>query len=353
MSGALQKSHPSSESADFQVKVGQPRSGVADGPTPCVLVMTRAHDPDVDSLSVRLAAAGIALLRLDSDRCAEQEISWDPSERVLTTAEGSFRPLVGWGRYFSARSIPAPGDLEVAAYRRDQWSAWPAIPLAADGIEVINRGASATSPDRVTQIAAAQAAGLRTPATIVTNSPSTAARLLPGSGEVMAKALGEHFVEPRPGHCIGLLPRRLSRSELIALESLEPAPVLFQEFIPSREELRVHAVGGELITYAVTKPSPESLWMADSRVDAREVPTPAEIEGPLTHLARMWNLDVAAFDLLASPEGLVFLEVNPTCSWFWCERSAGSDSITGRVTELVSTLFDKARSNDARSRVGC
>jgi glutathione synthase/RimK-type ligase-like ATP-grasp enzyme len=67
----------------------------------------------------------------------------------------------------------------------------------------------------------------------------------------------------------------------------------------------------------------------------------------------MWNLDVAAFDLLASPEGLVFLEVNPTCSWFWCERSAGSDSITGRVTELVSTLFDKARSNDARSRVGC
>jgi hypothetical protein len=311
-----------------------------------VLVMTRTADREIDDLSLRLAAASTPLVRMDSDRVAEQGFFWDPVECTLTTREGSFRPVVSWLRYFATASMPArAGDgRELASYRRMQWSAWAPIMVSAGGVSVVNRVAGVASPDRVTQLADARAAGLRTPATVVTNSAWAAARELPGRGDVIVKALGEHYIEPRPGNLIGIAPRRLTRHELMQTELVEPAPMMVQEFLPSEREFRVYLVGGQLITYTVTKPSPESLWEGDSAVYVRAVQTPPELEGPLLHLAQEWGLDVAAFDLLDTPDGQVFLEVNPACDWLWSEMLAGDKRVSERVAAVVSARFEAARS---------
>ena len=77
---------------------------------------------------------------------------------------------------------------------------------------------------------------------------------------------------------------------------------------------------------------------------ARAVPTPPELERPLTRLADTWNLDVAAFDVLDTEDGPVFLEVNPACDWLWSERLAGDRLVSQRVAELVSRRFEAAGS---------
>jgi MFS family permease len=331
---------------DFQARVCRPSIGERRGLQPCVLVMTRTADCEIDDLSLRLAAASIPLVRMDSDRVAEQGLLWDPTECTLTTREGSFRPVVSWLRYFTTASMPAhAGDeRELASYRRAQWSGWAPIMVSAGGVSVVNRVAGVGSPDRVTQLAVARAAGLRTPATVVTNSAWAAARQLPGRGDVIVKALGEHYIEPRPGNLIGIAPRRLTRHELMQAELVEPAPMMVQEFLPSEREFRVYLVGGRLMTYAVTKPSPDSLWEGGSSVYVRAVPTPPELESPLLQLAEEWDLDVAAFDLLDTADGPVFLEVNPACDWLWSEKLAGDKRISERVAAVVSARFEDARS---------
>jgi glutathione synthase/RimK-type ligase-like ATP-grasp enzyme len=241
-------------------------------------------------------------------------------------------------------SMPMPGDggRELTSYQRTQWSGWVPVMMSAEGGADVNPSAESGSPDRVTQLAAARAAGLRTPATVVTNSPWAAARQLPGAGDVIVKALGEHYIEPHPGHLIGIAPRRVSRRELMQAELVEPAPILVQEFVASERELRIYLVGGDLITYAVEKPSPESLWEGDASVYVRAVPTPHELEQPLLRLAERWDLDVAAFDLLDTTDGPMFLEVNPACDWLWSEKLAGDKRVSERVAALVSARFQAA-----------
>jgi glutathione synthase/RimK-type ligase-like ATP-grasp enzyme len=119
--------------------------------------------------------------------------------------------------------------------------------------------------------------------------------------------------------------------------------MMVQEFLPSEREFRIYLVGGRLMTYAVTKPSPESLWEAGSAVYVRAVPTPPELETPLLHLGEEWELEVAAFDLLDTADGPVFLEVNPACDWLWSEKLAGDKRVSERVAAVVSARFEDAR----------
>ena len=117
-------------SRDFQARVGRPVGPADTDATPCVVVLTRTADREIDELSLRLAALGIPLLRPDSDRCAGQSISYDLDAEVLITPGGAFRPRVGWRRYFQTSALPAATEPRLAAYARDQWLPWADTVLA-------------------------------------------------------------------------------------------------------------------------------------------------------------------------------------------------------------------------------
>jgi hypothetical protein len=322
-------------SRDFQVRVGRPGAQRPGQPSSCVLVLTRTADREIDELSLQLAADDIPLVRLDSDRCVGEDMCWEPLSGVLETSQGLFRPQVCWLRYFTGSSISMAFDGRLAAYVRDQWISWTRMQVASPPVSVINRGTWPGRPDRISQLLAAHAVGLRVPRTVVTSSPRTAVKRIDGRGDLIVKSLGEHFVEPTPGHLTGVFPRRLNRCQLISDGTVEPAPVLVQEFLPSSKELRIYAVGGRLICFEVTKDDVNSLWTDPQGVQIELAVTPSALRGPLSHLVGRWDLDVAAFDVLETPEGPVFLEVNGACDWLYCERRAGCDAVSQAVRELV------------------
>ena len=328
------------ESIDFQVRVGYPETPDRPTPSPCVLVLTRTEDREIDELSVWLASINIPMLRLDSDRSPALPLVWDPIEGTVALGETAFRPVVCWGRYFTVGSVPAVGpDPAGDAYMRDQWHAAAESLAELVGAHVINPHAG--TQDRLAQLAQARSAGLRTPATIVTNDLAAAPASIPGDGDLIVKSIGAHFVEPEPGELAGLIPRRVTRKELAGESDLEPAPAIVQEYVPSDRELRVYAIGGELFSFGVRKPTLGSLWSDSESVEVEEISLPPALDARLKELSERWHLDVAAFDFLDTPDGEVFLEVNTACSWVWSERAAGKRPVTDALRALISRLFEE------------
>ncbi|GAA3026637.1 hypothetical protein [Streptosporangium longisporum] len=84
----------SAQSLDFQSLVGRP-ARYDDDCIPCVLILTRADDREADHISLRLAAAGIPLLRIDSDRCAGTELVWDVFRGIVHVG-GTTRRKAKW-----------------------------------------------------------------------------------------------------------------------------------------------------------------------------------------------------------------------------------------------------------------
>jgi hypothetical protein len=322
------------ESLDFQVCVGRPAAAGA-GPAPCVLVLTRAADREIDDLSLGLAASGIAVVRLDADRAAGHDLCWHPGDRVLTVDGVDFRPEVCWSRYFAPPALRTSAtDARVGAYARAAWGAMADALAAAAGVRHVNAGAA---PDRLRQLEAARAAGLATPATVVTTDLAAAAARIPGDGDLLVKPLGEHAVEPRAGELTGLAPHRITRAEAVGQASREPAPVIVQEHVAAPRELRVYAVAGRLHAFAVEHASLAGRWDREPRVEAAELEH--GLAGALRRLVAEWRLDVAAFDVLDGPAGPVFLEVNQACDWLWCERRAGVETVSTAVRELIGELM--------------
>jgi hypothetical protein len=339
--GQTRLTHQPAASFDFQVRVGHPETGQPGRPAPCVLILTRSNDRDVDDLSLWFAAKGIPLLRLDSDRAPSQDLCWDVSTGLIAAGEWLFEPRVCWLRYFSPGSIPVAGNKRVADYVRRQWTAF-ARALAAGSTVVLNSGLGPGEPDRLSQLSAARAAGIRVPATVAATCLRNAAPRLAGGGDIVVKSLAEHYVEPDPGLIGGLFPRRLSRRQLSREAVVEPAPVLLQEFIPASRELRIYAVGNHLVSFEIAKTSLNSVWTDPEGVDVRLISTPRELQPILRKLMRGWSLDVAAFDLLQTDRGPVFLEVNAVCDWLYYERQAGCTAVSDAVKKLISQRFERS-----------
>ncbi|MFI6165553.1 RimK family alpha-L-glutamate ligase [Nocardia sp. NPDC051052] len=323
---------------DFQSRVGRPTVTDQDGATPCVVVFTRAVDREIDRLSLWLAAQGIPLLRIDSDRCPGAGMVWDPAVEILHWESHRFRPRVCWQRYFTTESMPVPDDALLAHYGREQWPVF-ASALFGGAARAVNAAIRPGHPDRVSQLTAARAVGLSTPATVVATTLADTAAAIPGGGDLLVKSLGRHAIEPQPGSLRGVFPRRMSRA-LIAEEcGVEPAPVLVQEFVPASSELRVYAVGQRLIGYRITRTSPDAMWTDPASIRVEPVVLPARLEAALAELTTLFGLDVAAYDLLDTEDGPVFLEVNTACDWLWAEAGAGSETISVAVRELVAGLY--------------
>lgn len=284
-------------------------------PEPCVLVLARSADMEMNELSIALAERGVRMARIDIDRCLDLSLTVYPDAPLVELGRWILRPLLVWRRHFELAALPVdPGTL-YGAYVADQWRSvadW--ITNRADWAQV-NSLATGRQPDRLTQLTDAAMFGLRTPRTVVTTRP---ARHRPGGGTCVVKTSGRHLVEPSSGVQHGLFPRPLDPRR--GSGSPEPAPVIVQQYVHSDYELRVFVVAEQLIAYRVDKLDPAQLWVDPDAVDVHPVDLPTGLGVKLLALARFWRLDVAAFDLLVVDDVPIFLEVNINCDWRWFER---------------------------------
>ena len=310
-------------------------------PDPCVLVLARSADMEMNELSIALAERGVRMARIDVDRCVDVSLTVYPDAPLIELDRWMLRPLLLWRRHFELAALPVdPGTL-YGAYVIDQWASvaqW--LSHRTDWAQV-NAPATSGRLDRLTQMTDARAFGLDIPRTVVTTRP---ARHRPGGGPCVVKTTGRHLVEPSSGVQHGLFPRPLDpRLAGGAGAEAEPAPVIVQQYLAAEYELRVFVVGEELIAYRVDKLDPAQLWVDPDAVEVRRVELPGGLADKLGALARYWRLDVAAFDLLVRGAETVFLEVNVNCDWRWFELRSGTPDVSDAVAAWVADRFRQLR----------
>jgi len=196
------------------------------------------------------------------------------------------------------------------------------------------------------QLAAAEAAGLAVPPTLISCVPEDARAFLVEQGDrpVIQKPLRPTEASWRPT-------RFVTAADLDRLADLRLAPAILQAYVAGTD-VRVTAVAGRLFATAIDARetgSPQDFRpvYAQSRVSACRLP--AEVESGVVALVAALGLRYAAIDFRRTDDGrYYFLESNPAGQWLFLEDRTGQP-ITRAVAEaLVEATRGSSTSTEAR-----
>ena len=101
---------------------------------------------------------------------------------------------------------------------------------------------------------------------------------------------------------------------------LSSAPLIAQEALRHKLDLRVTVVGDQVFCAAITvrdKPIEGDWRLEKSDAEFRPFNLPAEISDKCLRLTKCLGLVFAAIDLAVQKDKYYFLEVNPTGEWGW------------------------------------
>lgn len=192
------------------------------------------------------------------------------------------------------------------------------------------------------QLRLAARAGLRIPRTLVTNDPAAARQFfVETEGRMVTKLLRPLTVSMNASGLF-VYTSQVRAEDLAGLESLRHSPMVFQELIPKKRELRVVWVAGEAFTGALDATG-TSRGQTDWRRAAPEecgwqkAELPVKVFGSLQTLMSELGLVFGAIDLIRTPaDEHVFLEVNASGEWGMLERDLGLPIADAIASALLS-----------------
>ena len=175
--------------------------------------------------------------------------------------------------------------------------------------------------------------GLDVPDTLITNDPEELAEFCGGHGGTIAvkQLRGGLVAREKDLQTLFIYTHKVSQHEIYQHKAdIRLAPILAQEYVPKRMELRVTIVGKRIFACAIH--SQEDEWTKHdwrrypdlSRLKHETYALPDDIESKLVRLMDELGLNFGAVDLILTPDQrYVFLEVNPSGQWGWIEELTG------------------------------
>lgn len=184
------------------------------------------------------------------------------------------------------------------------------------------------------QLGVASACGLEIPRTLISNDPSEVSRFVAdgGSNGTIYKAFSATEAEWRET-------RLVRAEELAVLDQVRHAPVIFQDYVPARFDLRITVVGDQMFAAAIH--SQDTQYPVDFRIDMNRAKVethdlPTDVSSALADFMGRLGLVYGAIDMRVTPDGrYVFLEVNPAGQWLFIEGRTGQP-ISSAVAQTLA-----------------
>ena len=173
--------------------------------------------------------------------------------------------------------------------------------------------------------------GFQIPKTLFTNSPRQARDFVTSLGKSIAiKTLwtpGITVMEGENEQPIALYTRKLEPNQILPdISRVQNCPMIFQEYVEKKFELRVTIVGPQVFACAIwsqASPHTQEDWR---RYDLQNTPhephqLPAKLEDLCRSLIQNLGLQFGCIDMIVTPQGeYIFLELNPNGQWLWIEQ---------------------------------
>ncbi|GAA2368945.1 MULTISPECIES: ATP-grasp ribosomal peptide maturase [Streptomyces] len=305
-----------------------------------VLILTNEEDVTADMVVVHLNAAGVPVVRFDpADLTGDVALSGE-------YAHGTFHGHLSSGGRLVALSglrsvwVRRPGAAAARAAAPSPWLAEESGQalygmLRASDLRWMNHpDAARRARHKPWQLRLAQRCGLPVPATLITTFPQAAREFAARHPDLVVKPVsGAHPQDP---------PRAVPTSRVAPdadFSAVAFGPTLLQRRVVKRADIRLTAVGGELL--AARKPTG-----ADAEVDVRFAPSdspwrPVEVEARVAEgvhaYLRRAGLAYGAFDFAEDADGTWwFLECNQSGQFGFVEVDTGQP-IARSIAEWLAT----------------
>lgn len=289
-----------------------------------LIILTNARDVSADLVVLEAARQGLRIVRLNTD-----------TRDILTTHD--LRMGHAFGCRSGSRSVRAPPGAGIW-YRRPEaptdpsWT--PGVQsFVADqwrdhfeALEDVERVRWMSEPSRIrraenkiAQLRAAPLHGFSVPATIVTNDHDEFMRFRAQYGRIVAKPLATGVIEASaPTGDQFVFANEVTSSDGPTDLELRAAPIIVQQLLTHRDQLRVTVVGRE--TFCARIKPDASVRGIDWRDSASSpavsvVAAPAALANAATSLVRAFGLAFSSMDVIRQGDDFYFLDLNPNGEW--------------------------------------
>jgi glutathione synthase/RimK-type ligase-like ATP-grasp enzyme len=307
-----------------------------------VLVLTNERDVGSDLVVRIFRERGVPYLRINTERLSERNFTWLNGTYSIETPRGqvdfsSIRSV--WMRqpiWPAFRTSPA-----VSEVLQNQWRAVVRglASLGASWINPIDAGLAAES--KVLQLATAKDVGFDVPETCVSSDVEYIRRFADANrGRLIVKALDAPLIEEDDGSRF-VYTSRLNLEILKGREGPELVPMIFQEEITNKQDIRIVVIDEEVFAFKIAGNASDVDWRRGGReavVTATD--SPDHIKFSCINFLSSLGLRFGAFDFAVNDERYAFLECNQNGEWGWLQRATGAPIATGIANALTRTPSD-------------
>lgn len=294
--------------------------------TPRVLLLTNELDVGSDLVVRLLRERGVPFLRINTERMSERAFTWLDGDYSIVTHRGKFC-LAGIRSVWMRQPVWPTFDMPpaVAEVLQNQWRA--AIrglaSLDASWINQIDAGLAAES--KILQLATANRLGFDVPATCISNDIGLIRRFADEHrGRVVVKALDAPLIEEN-GTTRFIYTSRLDLEMLAGRNDPEPVPMIFQEEIPDKKDIRIVVIDDEVFSFVIEGDPNDTDWRRNGRAAVvTRIDAPAHITSKCVTFLASLGLRFGAFDFAVNDDRYAFLECNQNGEWGWLQRATGA-----------------------------
>ncbi len=176
------------------------------------------------------------------------------------------------------------------------------------------------------QLQIAKNNGLSIPPTIITNNKIEAETFFNSHPNLICKVLHSIIVTENEPYYSSYTHKINKNNFYNFLNNINLCPVLFQEYIDKKYEIRSTIVNGKVFSCKIDSQSSK-----ESKIDFRlasnisdipheQIQLPKNIDNALISITTYFGLKYSAIDLILNKNNeYIFLEINPNGQWYWIE----------------------------------
>lgn len=305
------------------------------------LIISSSIDYSTDLVCFELRQNKKRYLRLNRDKFGEYEIIFSLQNRemtiILENAPYTVRNDTLKGIFFRAPVFLRSHmnyNVNEQLYR-SQWSSFIRNLIVFDKAKWINHPVNTyRAENKLYQLQCAQNVGLPTPKTFVGNILPK--RITPTNKYIVKSLDTALFYDESQEY---FTYSSVVGGNELAESNIKDAPVILQEFLEDKRDIRVTVIGDKLFPVGITK-NGESIygdWRKNAKEDLQYMPEtlPDDISNSIIKLMNTLELTFGGVDLAFSDGQYYFIEVNPTGEWGWLNQYCAIPLEKVIVDELV------------------